>query len=192
MRLRELLLPSPDEILDTYLTRDERIIYQDEPSTNAFLIDAAGDIAVILGVFFATAFLYGRGGGAFIGILGFIVVDVLTIRLIVGRIQKWYIRYVLTDSRVMRTWGIFTRHMAFIPWSKVTDITLVQSFGGRLFGYATVRIESANEASGFQEVRDLRDPWGFYHRIAAIVEERNGRINPAWLEDGAPPVRVPR
>lgn len=191
-RLREVLFPSPDEILDTYLTCDERIVYQDEPSTNAFVIDAAGEIAVILGVFFLTSFLYARGGGAFVAIVGFIAIDVLAIRLVVQRIQKWYIRYVLTDSRVMRTWGIFTRQMSFIPWSKVTDITLTQSFAGRLFGYATVRIESANEASGFKEVTDLRDPWGFYRRIAAIIEERNGRIKPAWLEEGSPPERVRR
>lgn len=190
-RLRSMLLPSPDEILESYLTANEKLLLVDEPSTNAFIVDCVNDLLVILALLFVTLFVSSRGGGAVVAILGFVLIGILAIRLVVKRLQKWYIRYVLTDSRVLRTWGIFTRHMAFIPWSKVTDVTLKQTFAGRLFGYATVRIESANEASGFKEVRDLREPWRFYRHIAAIVEERNGKVDPPWMEDGGPPSRRP-
>lgn len=188
-RLRLKYFPWPDEILETYLTANEEVIFKDQPSTNAFLVDSANDVAILLGVFFLTSFLYSKGGGPVVAILGFIIIDVLAVRLLTQRLQKMYVRYVLTDSRVMRTWGIFTRHMAFIPWSKVTDVTLIQSFAGRLFGYATVRIESANEASGFKEVSDLHDPWRFYRWIAAIIEERSGKVKPDWLHAGDPPLR---
>jgi hypothetical protein len=39
---------------------------------------------------------------------------------------------------------------------------MTQSWLGRLLGYATVRIESANEASGLGVISDLRQPLLFY------------------------------
>jgi hypothetical protein len=72
--------------------------------------------------------------------------------------------------------------MAWIPWAKVTDISLTQSFFGRLFGYATVRIESANEASGFKSMTDLREPHRFHRVIAEMVEAKQGKTVPYWMQ----------
>jgi uncharacterized membrane protein YdbT with pleckstrin-like domain len=175
-RLRRLFLRTPEEIVGSYLTDDEQVILIDEPSTNAFLVEAANEIFIIVGIALLTGFLMGQGGGVVAGVIGFLVIDVLAIFLVAKRVRVWYTRYVLTDFRVMRCWGVFNRQMAWIPWGKVTDVFLTQTVPGRLFGYATVRIESANEQSGLKEMTDLRDPHKFLQTITEVVELRQTKV----------------
>ena len=184
-RLRSVLLPPPDDILRGYLIGDEQLILVDEPSTGAFLVDAAHQILLMVGVAILTGFVAGRSGANLFSVAGFLVVDVLAIMLVVRRAQAWYTRYALTDFRVIRSWGILARRMAWIPWSKVTDCSVAQSMAGRILGYATVRIESANEASGFKEITDLRDPHRFHRLIAEIVEAKQGKTYPRWMASAA-------
>ena len=184
-RLRSAVLPPPDDILRGYLIGDEQLILVDEPSTGAFLVDAAHQILLMVGVAMLTGFVAGRSGANLFSMAGFLVVDVLAIMLVVRRAQAWYTRYALTDFRVVRSWGILSRRMAWIPWSKVTDVSLAQSLAGRMLGYATVRIESANEASGFKEITDLRDPHRFHRLIAEIVEAKQGKTYPRWMASAA-------
>jgi uncharacterized membrane protein YdbT with pleckstrin-like domain len=176
-----VLLPTPDEILQSYLTGDEKFILVDEPSTSAFMVESLNEILAIVAVALVTGVLASHGGGAVVALTGFLVVDGLAIMLVVRRAQAWYTRYALTDFRVMRSWGILSRRMAWIPWSKVTDVSISQTLAGRLLGYATVHIESANEASGFKEIKDLRDPHRFHRYIAEIVEAKQGKTFPRWM-----------
>ena len=74
------------------------------------------------------------------------------------------------------------RSMAWIPWSKVTDVLLTQTLAGRILGYATVRIESANEASGFKAVTDLRDPHRFHRVVTEMVQAKQGKTVPPWMK----------
>lgn len=184
-RLRAVLLPPPDDILRGYMIGDEQLILVDEPSTGAFLVDASHQILLMVAVALLTGFVAGRSGANLISMAGFLVVDVLAISLVVRRAQAWYTRYALTDFRVIRSWGILCRRMAWIPWSKVTDVSLHQSMAGRVLRYATVRIESANEASGFKEITDLRDPHRFHRLIAEIVEAKQGKTYPRWMASAA-------
>lgn len=179
--LRQKLLPTPDEVLEGYLTGDERFLLVDEPSTNAFMVGAANEIGLIVAIAVATGFLVGKGAGPVLGLLGFMAVIAIATVLVVQRLQAWYTRYALTDFRVIRSWGVVSRQMAWIPWSKVTDVSVHQTAAGRLLGYATVRIESANEASGFKEIKDLRDPHRFHRFIAEIVEEKQGKYTPPGM-----------
>jgi uncharacterized membrane protein YdbT with pleckstrin-like domain len=190
-RLRSAVLPPPDDILRGYLIGDEQLILVDEPSTGAFLVDAAHQILLMVAVATLTGFVAGRSGANLLSMAGFLVVDVLAIMLVVRRAQAWYTRYALTDFRVVRSWGILSRRMAWIPWSKVTDVSLAQSLAGRMLGYATVRIESANEASGFKEITDLRDPHRFHRLIAEIVEAKQGKTYPRWMASAAASVDAP-
>jgi membrane protein YdbS with pleckstrin-like domain len=185
-RPRWRLLSTPEEIVESYLTSSEKTILVDEPATTAFLVEAANEIAIIVAIALLTGFLVGKGGGMVVALIGFVVIDVLAIVLIVRRVKMWYVRYVLTDFRVLRTWGVFNRHLAWIPWPKITDVSIHQTVAGRLFGYATVRIESANEASGFKEIQDLRDPYRFHTYIVEIVEEQSGTKIPDWMLRAAP------
>ena len=181
------ILPTPDEVLQSYLTHDEIFILVDEPATSAFLLEASNEILIIVVVALVTGFAVGQGGGAFAGILGLMVISVITSILVVRRLQAWYTRYALTDFRLIRSWGVVKRQLAWIPWSKVTDVLLVQTLAGRILGYATVRIESANEASGFKAVTDLRDPHRFHRVVTEMVQAKQGKTVPPWMKPDNPP-----
>ena len=185
--LLSMLLPTPDHIVRSYLTTDEIIVLVDQPSTNAFLVEATKELIAIGIVLLLTLAWLGGGGDSTVALIGFVLLDVLLIYLLIKRMRYWYTRYVLTNYRVIRSWGILKRHMAWIPWAKVTDISMTQSLLGRLLGYATVRIESANEASGFKEIKDLRQPHRFHRVIAEMVGSKQGETEPPWTKDPKKP-----
>jgi hypothetical protein len=180
------LLPTPDDVLQSYLTHDEVFILVDEPATSAFLLEATNEILIIVVIALVTGFAVGNGGGTIAAILGMMVIAAVTTTLVVRRLQAWYTRYALTDFRLIRSWGVINRHLAWIPWSKVTDVSLVQTLAGRLLGYATVRIESANEASGFKAVTDLRDPHRFHRVVTEMVQAKQGKTVPPWMKPDGP------
>ena len=189
--LLSMLLPTPDQIVRSYLTTDERIILVDQPSTSAFIVEASKELILIGIVVLITVAWVGAGGSTTVAAIGFILLDLLLIYLIIKRMRFWYTRYVLTDFRVIRSWGIVNRQMAWIPWAKVTDISMTQSLLGRLLGYATVRIESANEASGFKEIKDLRQPHRFHRVIGEMVEAKQGKTLPFWIQTPAGGAALP-
>jgi membrane protein YdbS with pleckstrin-like domain len=176
------LIPTPDVIVRSYLTTDEQMILVDQPSNKAFVVEASKEILLLGAVLVATGVWVTQGGSTSVAAIGFIAVDIILIILIIERLRRWFIRYVLTDFRVIRSWGIVTRKMAWIPWAKVTDVSISQSLFGRLLGYATVRIESANEASGLGVIKDLRDPHRFHRVISEMVQAKQGRTVPYWAE----------
>jgi Bacterial PH domain len=180
------ILPTPDEVLQSYLTHDEIFILVDEPATSAFLLEASNEILIIVVVALVTGFAVGQGGGSFAALLGLMVISVIASILVVRRLQAWYTRYALTDFRLIRSWGVVKRQLAWIPWSKVTDVLLVQTLAGRILGYATVRIESANEASGFKAVTDLRDPHRFHRVVTEMVQAKQGKTVPPWMKPDNP------
>jgi hypothetical protein len=187
MRLGRLLqrglFAPPEDVIEGYLTADEQFILVDEPSNSAFILEAGNEILIAAGIGLVTTLLVSKGAGLAVGIIGFVIIDAIILMLVWRRLQYFYVRYVLTDFRVMRTWGVFSRHMAWMPWSKVTDVSISQSLPGRVLGYASVRIESANEASGFKVIKDLRDPHRFHRYIAEIVEAKQGKTVPYWLKE---------
>jgi len=91
-------------------------------------------------------------------------------------LDAWHTRYVLTDFRVLRTSGVLDRNVEFIPWRKVTDVSLRRSFWQRLVGASTIRIESANEASQFRAMTDVRDPKQFFQVLQEVMAAFSGHV----------------
>ncbi len=116
-----------------------------------------------------------------------VVFAVLACTLSWRALDAWHTRYVLTDFRVMRTSGVLARNVEFIPWRKVTDVSLKRSFWQRLVGASTIRIESANEASQFRAMSDVRDPRAFFRTLQDLMAAYTGRIDVAHM----PPVDIP-
>ncbi len=171
------LFPTPDEILRTYLVTGERVIHVDRPALNAFVIIQLREVLIAAGLFalFLWAVISGRGAG--VALVLFIAFDAVLVWLVVKRLQEFYTRYVITTFRVLRMWGIFTRRNVWIPWAKITDLSFSQSLLGRVFGYATVRIESANEESGLKDLSDLRYPLRFNRILVEMINTKQGQLN---------------
>jgi uncharacterized membrane protein YdbT with pleckstrin-like domain len=173
------LFPRPDEIVRSYLVTGERVIHIDQPALNAFVIIQWREVAVAALLFLVFIWSIVTGHGGALPLLAFIAFDLVMVWLIVRRMREYYTRYVITTFRVLRSSGIFTRRNVWIPWVKITDLSFEQSTAGRIFSYATIRIESANEESGLKDLSDLRDPVRFNRILVEMINAKQGNIAPA-------------
>ncbi|CAN5713528.1 hypothetical protein BH10ACT3_BH10ACT3_13330 [soil metagenome] len=82
----------------------------------------------------------------------------------------------MTALRVLRVSGVLNRNAEFIPWGKITEITRSESLLQWWAHTATLRIESANENSGFRAIDDVDDPGNFYRVLVQMVDRKQGRI----------------
>jgi uncharacterized membrane protein YdbT with pleckstrin-like domain len=173
------LFPTPDEIVRGYLVTGERVIHVDKPALDAFIVIELRQVLLAIGLFLFFVWVVVSGRGSVLALIAFIAFDVLLVWLIVKRMQAFYTRYVITTFRVLRVSGILTRRNVWIPWVKITDLTFSQSILGRMFGYATIRIESANEDSGLQDLSDLKDPVRFNRILVEMINAKQGNVTPS-------------
>ncbi|MGD9702510.1 MAG: PH domain-containing protein [Acidimicrobiia bacterium] len=166
----------PDQILYSLLASKEVVVYAQSPSFSAFLLGNAPLLVLILfgGIVVNTSQL---GADPMIFGILFIAVGVSWLLLAARWILRdRYTRYVLTTMRVMRVRGFLHRENAWIPLAKVTDVRYNSTLVGRMFGFAEIRIDSANEESGLKYMRNLDDPETFYENLLLLVEMKQGNI----------------
>jgi membrane protein YdbS with pleckstrin-like domain len=173
----------PDEILESYLVRDEVTLYDDAPSFNAFLIEQLLPLFLVLLAAIAVILWASNGGSTFVTGLVLIGLGMLTLYLWVERFRQVYTRYVLTSFRVMRISGLVRRENAWIPWGRVTDVRYESTLLGRVLGYATVKIDSANEVSSLKELKNLRNPALFEWRLVELVKAKQGDVKIRFDEE---------
>ncbi|HEX5944985.1 MAG TPA: PH domain-containing protein [Acidimicrobiales bacterium] len=183
--MRRRVLPLPDEVIDQYLGNGERMIHNDHPSFRSFMVQNtllfAGFLIVavlFLGITFSGSLL----AAAFL----LLVLCVVLLVLVLKRLGDRYTSYVVTDTRIMRISGVISRRAHSIPWVRVTDLTIEQSLTGRLFGYATLHIESANEDSGLRDLDGVSDPMQFNQFVVDMVVAKQGTTTPKWEQTGEP------
>jgi uncharacterized membrane protein YdbT with pleckstrin-like domain len=170
------IIARPTAILESYRAEDEEILYDDAPSFNAFLIDQLPGLIVVVLAALVVVVWAANGGSTIVTGLTLIALGVFTFYLWIQRFRQLYTRYVLTSFRVLRIRGVLKRENAWIPWGRVTDVRYQSSLLGRLLGYATVSIDSANELSSLKELRNLRDPARFEAALVEIVKAKQGDV----------------
>ena len=67
-------------------------------------------------------------------------------------------RFVVTNMRVFRVHGVFNRHLATMPMTRILDISLTQSFTGQLCGYGHFVFETAAQDQGLRIIRFVGRP----------------------------------
>ncbi len=103
---------------------------------------------------------------------------VLMLRLIWEAVN-WAVDYfVITSERVLLTSGVFTRSVAMMPLSKVTDMSFHRSFAGRMLGYGDFVVESAGQDQALRTIDHVPYPEQLYlvvcgriFKDAAVEEE---------------------
>jgi membrane protein YdbS with pleckstrin-like domain len=188
---RRAWLPLPDEIIEEYLGHGERMIYNDHPSFQAFVTE---HILLVVGLFVAAGLFVGvvLNGSLTAILLTFLLLAIVLLVLVLIRLGERYTSYVITNVRIMRVSGIVTRRVHSIPWMRVTDLTFDQSWLGRVLGYATLHIESANEDSGLRDLAGVSKPMVFNRYLVDMVVAKQGPIAPGWEELGqAGPAGIP-
>ena len=173
---RHRVLPLPDAILSKALLPNEQVVLQDYPALTAFVIQQQAVLLLLGGVsLLGVAIVMHWPRWAWL--LAFLAVVLVALYVLLRRFADLFTRYVLTNFRVMRITGVFTHRNYSIPWVKITDFAWEQSFAGRVFGYATIRIESANEESGLKLLKDLRYPADFHSLFVQMVRLRQGTVD---------------
>jgi len=87
---------------------------------------------------------------------------VLLINLI-WKAVNWAVDYfVITSVRILLTSGLFTRSVAMMPLSKVTDMSFHRSFAGRLLGYGEFVVESAGQDQALRRIDHIPYPEQLY------------------------------
>ncbi|MGH9233075.1 MAG: PH domain-containing protein [Acidimicrobiales bacterium] len=182
---RRRVLPLPDEVIDQYLGHGERMIHNDHPSFRSFVVENTLLFAGLLVV--AVLFLGIGFNGSLLGAgILLLILSVVMLVLVLKRLGDRYTSYVVTDTRIMRISGIISRRAHSIPWVRVTDLTIEQSLAGRLFGFATLHIESANEDSGLRDLEGVSDPLQFNQYVVDMVVAKQGATEPIWERRGEP------
>ncbi|HEX6423820.1 MAG TPA: PH domain-containing protein [Acidimicrobiales bacterium] len=184
--VRKRILPLPDEVIDEFMGHGERMIHNDHPSFRSFVVENTllfGGFLILAVLFLGITF----NGSLIAAALILLVLSVLVLVLVLKRLGDRYTSYVVTDTRIMRISGVISRRAHSIPWVRVTDLTIEQSLMGRLFGYATLHIESANEDSGLRDLEGVSDPMQFNQYVVDMVVAKQGATEPIWERTGEPP-----
>jgi membrane protein YdbS with pleckstrin-like domain len=182
---RRAVLPLPDEVIDQYLGHGERMIHSDHPSFQAFFVQ---NTILFLVLFVVATVFFGISFNGSLITAGFVLLalSIVLLYLVLKRLRERYTSYVVTNVRIMRISGVFARRAHSIPWVRVTDLTYEQSLSGRLFGFATLHIESANEDSGLRNLEGVNDPVKFNQYVVDMVVAKQGPTAPGWEEQGEP------
>jgi len=94
---------------------------------------------------------------------------VLLVNLIWKAIN-WAVDYfVITSERILLTSGLFTRSVAMMPLSKVTDMSFHRSFAGRLLGYGEFVVESAGQDQALRKIDHIPYPEQLYRVVCAKI-----------------------
>lgn len=115
----------------------------------------AGAIALAVGG------MGGRNLGAYLTVLAILAAGAA----VVAFVGWWRFTYLVDDDEVVIEKGLFERQRRVIPFHRIQDIAIEQRLLARLFGTATVRLETGGSASdegrletiGLDEAKALRD-----------------------------------
>ncbi|MGH3448595.1 MAG: PH domain-containing protein [Nocardioidaceae bacterium] len=67
-------------------------------------------------------------------------------------------RFVITNMRVFRIRGVFSRKLATMPIQRILDITVEKPLLGRIFNYGHFVFESAAQEQGVRDIRYVGSP----------------------------------
>jgi membrane protein YdbS with pleckstrin-like domain len=182
---RRRVIPLPDEVVEEFLGDGEQVIHSDHPSFRSFAVENTLLFIgfIVVGVLFLGITFNGSLVASGLLLIGLAIVFLI---LVLKRLGDRYTSYVVTDTRIMQIQGVVSRRAHSIPWVRVTDLTVDQSLMGRLFGYATLHIESANEDSGLRDLDGVSDPMRFNKVVVDMVVAKQGTTQPAWVAAGEP------
>jgi Bacterial PH domain len=168
--------PPPDADLPTnvlrYLLPEEKLVANVRRHPAVLIGASAQAIAGLLVAFVLTATLL-RNHSLLIWIVWGLWA-LLMLRLFWEAVN-WAVDYfVITSKRILLTSGVFTRNVAMMPLTKVTDMSFRRTFTGRMLGYGDFIVESAGQDQALRVVDHVPYPEDLYQKICdEIFFEKN-------------------
>ena len=156
----------PAEV-DKYLLPKEDCVATVRRHPAVLIVPTAQAVGGLLAAFALTATLL-RDRGVLIWIVWGLW-GLLMIRLIWEAVN-WAVDYfVITSKRILLTSGVFTRSVAMMPLTKVTDMSFRRSFAGRLLGYGEFVVESAGQDQALRTIDHIPYPEELYQIVCGRI-----------------------
>jgi uncharacterized membrane protein YdbT with pleckstrin-like domain len=153
--------------VEKYLLPNEDHVATVRRHPAVLIVPTAQAVIGLLAAFALTATLL-RGRGVLIwivwGLWGLVMLR------LVWEIINWAVDYfVITSKRILLTSGVFTRSVAMMPLTKVTDMSFRRSFAGRLLGYGEFVVESAGQDQALRTIDHIPYPEELYQRVCEKI-----------------------
>jgi len=157
----------PAEV-DKYLLPKEDCVATVRRHPAVLIVPTAQAVGGLLAAFALTATVLRDRGAVLIWIVWGLW-GLLMIRLIWEAVN-WAVDYfVITSKRILLTSGVFTRSVAMMPLSKVTDMSFNRSFAGRLLGYGEFVVESAGQDQALRTIDHIPYPEELYQIVCGRI-----------------------
>lgn len=171
MPLREWLDHIADPKIERHLLIEEGEIVVDEVRHHwaAFW---RGGLEALAALFFFVIFLFSDVSAGWLPALLFFGFGLHAVWLGLAAHMD---RFVITNMRVFRINGVFSRKLATMPITRILDITVEKPVLGRLLGYGHFVFESAAQDQGLRDIRFVGDPDARDLTIQRVVHKSGAR-----------------
>ncbi|MGH3887231.1 MAG: PH domain-containing protein [Pseudonocardiaceae bacterium] len=139
---------------------------------------------VVIVAFVLSQLLGGAGDDLWVvqSVLWYLAVAAV-LRLTWKALEWWFELIIITNKRFMITSGLIVTKISMMPITKVTDMSYLRTFGGRVLGYGTLRVESAGQKQDLERVDYLPRPEATFDAISDLIfgekkEARTGMLPP--------------
>jgi membrane protein YdbS with pleckstrin-like domain len=155
--------------IDDLLARGERIRYIGRQHTFVLVSNIVTEMVLIglliaAGIVSRAAFEQGSIAGQPIGFLIMAVCAVISLLVLVSAVLDYYRwnneQYVVTDQRVIHVRGIFNKTVSDSSLEKINDVTLNQSWIGRIFDFGDLEVITGSDI-GANLMRKIAHPIEF-------------------------------
>src|SRR5690348_4511733 len=150
-----------------YMLRGEKLVAIVRRHPAVLLAPAAQAVAGLLVAFILSATLL-RTHTALIWIVWGLWA-LLMLRLIWVSVNWGVDYFVITSKRILLTSGVFTRSVAMMPLSKVTDMSFRRTFAGRMLGYGEFVVESAGQDQALRTIDHIPYPEELYQKVCEKI-----------------------
>jgi membrane protein YdbS with pleckstrin-like domain len=169
-RRTQPLIEEPSAYISRYLFPTEK--FRGEWKKHwTYLFD---QFALGAGATFVFGWLWGYFAKHHYGVMSTIIIVmwILVMLFVSFRVADWYYdRFILTNKRIMAVSGMFSRTVAMMPLTRVTDMKYDQTAMGRIFNYGNFVLESAGQDHALREIKHLPSPNELYLRIVEEMYE---------------------
>jgi membrane protein YdbS with pleckstrin-like domain len=146
--------------VEKYLLPHEELVTTTRRHPAVLLIPSAQAIGGLLAVAVLQATIL--SGHSLLIWIAWGLLAILMARLL-WNIVNWAVDYfVITSDRILLTSGVFTRSVAMMPMSKVTDMSFHRSLAGRMLGYGDFVVESAGKDQVLRTIDHVPYPEQLY------------------------------
>jgi len=141
--------------INSILNNSESIVYSAKVSSKAFKIFLVEAVIILCLAFWAHTIV------GLVFLVGFLPIAIAQL------IAIYSVEFAVTNSRVIKKIGLFSRDTKEVPLKKVESVEIMQTWLGRVFGFGGVRITGSGVSSII--IVPIDSPNEFRAKVAELI-----------------------